>query len=116
MKFIIPCVATAYGQQGESKAGCSLGCCEDISWLLQGLGDLAAHLVAFHNMGASPAHDDPFTSDVKVDFDGDKEEGSDAENSPHAQSQQRNVAGTTFIEDRTFENTAQVLSLRCHQC
>ena len=116
MKSIIPCVATAYGQQGESKARCSLRCCEDITWLLQGLGDLAAHLVAFHNMGASPAHDDPFTSDVKVDFDGDKEEGSDAENSPHAQSQQRNVAGTTFIEDRTFENTAQVLSLRCHHC
>ena len=84
-----------------------------LSWLLQGLGDLAAHLVAFHNMGASPAHDDPFTSDVKVDFDGDKEEGSDAENSPHAQSQQRNVAGTTFIEDRTFESTAQVLPLMC---
>ena len=35
----------------------------------QGLGDLAAHLVAFHNMGASPTHDDPFPSGVKVDFD-----------------------------------------------
>ena len=44
----------------------------------QGLGDLAAHLVAFHNMGASPSHEDPFTSGVKVDFS-DDDGGGDAE-------------------------------------
>lgn len=78
---------------------------------MQGLGDLAAHLVAFHNMGASPAHDDPFTSDVKVDFDGDNDEGSDADNSPQAQSQPHNAAGNAFMEDRTFERPAQVGTL-----
>lgn len=79
----------------------------------QGLGDLAAHLVAFHNMGASPAHDDPFTSDVKVDFNGDDDQGSECDNSPQAHSQQRNTAGPTFIEDRTFNRPAQV-ELPCH--
>ena len=59
-------------------------------------------------MGASPAHDDPFTSDVKVDFNGDNDEGSDAENSPKAQSQQHNAAGASFMEERAFERPAQV--------
>ncbi len=75
---------------------------------VQGLGDLAAHLVAFHNMGASPAHDDPFTSDVKVDFDGDDDQGSDGDNSPQAHSRQHNAAGPSFMEGRAFERPAQV--------
>ena len=81
--------------------------------LVQGLGDLAAHLVAFHNMGASPAHDDPFTSDVKVGFDGDDDQGSEGDNSPPAHSQQHNTAGASYLEDRPFERPAQV-SLPCH--
>ncbi len=75
---------------------------------VQGLGDLAAHLVAFHNMGASPAHDDPFTSDVKVDFNGDDDQGSEGDNSPQAHSQQHNAAGPSYMEDRAFERPAQV--------
>ncbi len=59
-------------------------------------------------MGASPAHDDPFTSDVKVNFNGDHEEGSDAERRPKAQSQQHTAAGAPFMEDRAFERPAQV--------
>ena len=80
---------------------------------VQGLGDLAAHLVAFHNMGASPAHDDPFTSDVKVDFNGDDDQGSEGDNnSPQAHSQQHNTAGPSYLEDRPFERPAEV-SLPC---
>ena len=81
---------------------------------MQDLGDLAAHLVAFHNMGACAAHDDPFTSEVKVDFNGDHDGGSDAENSPKAQSQQQNAAGASFMEDRAFERPVQV-SPSCHK-
>ena len=75
---------------------------------VQGLGDLAAHLVAFHNMGASPAQDDPFTSDVKVDFNGENDQGSEGTNSPQAHSQPHNAPRPSFIEDRTFQRPAQV--------
>ncbi len=61
-------------------------------------------------MGASPQHDNPFTS--RVDFNGDDDQGSEGDNSPRAASQQRNAAGPSYIEDRTFERPAQV-SLSC---
>ncbi len=77
----------------------------------QGLGDLAAHLVAFHNMGASPSHDDPFASGTaKVSFDdGDGTQAGDASaHSPvHAHSQRHNGAGL-MEQDHPFDGSDRV--------
>jgi hypothetical protein len=73
---------------------------------MQGLGDLAAHLVAFHNMGASPSHD-PFVSGVKVDFNPDSQERGNADHSPHAHSQTHNAA-SLVDQDHAFDGSDQV--------
>jgi hypothetical protein len=78
---------------------------------VQGLGDLAAHLVAFHNMGASPTNDDPFRSGVKVDFDdGTAGEGdTTGEASPrsaHGQPQAHAAAAAALMEqEHAFDSS-----------
>lgn len=75
----------------------------------QGLGDLAAHLVAFHNMGASPSHDDPFVSGGKVSFDdGDPPEGGDGAQSPHAHNSQAYNTSPLLEQDRAFDGSDRV--------
>ena len=76
---------------------------------MQGLGDLAAHLVAFHNMGASPSHDDPFVSGVRVDFHSEAHQGGEGEGSPHSQT--RN-AGSLVDRDHAFDGSDRVRP--CH--
>lgn len=86
----------------------------------QGLGDLAAHLVAFHNMGASPSHDDPFASGTaKVSFDdGDGTQAGDgsAHSPVHAHSQRHNAA-PLIEQDHPFDGSDQVrFNLTCQFC
>ncbi|BDA45575.1 probable single myb histone 3 at N-terminal half [Coccomyxa sp. Obi] len=78
----------------------------------EGLGDLAAHLVAFHNMGASPSHDDPFASGTaKVSFDdGDGTQAGDGAHSPHAHSQRHNGA-PLMEQDHAFDGSDRATPL-----
>lgn len=73
---------------------------------------MAAHLVAFHNMGASPSHDDPFTAGVKVDFDegAEPEKGNKAgEHSPvTTHSQPPPHAGSLIEHDHAFSRPGRV--------
>ena len=93
-----------------------MGAMHDVLYVrvwLQGLGDLAAHLVAFHNMGASPSHDDPFVSGGKVSFDDEgPPEGGDGGQSPHAHNSQAYDTSPLLEQDRAFDGSDRVR--QCH--
>ncbi|KAK9904272.1 hypothetical protein WJX75_008209 [Coccomyxa subellipsoidea] len=78
----------------------------------EGLGDLAAHLVAFHNMGASPSHDDPFVSGGKVSFDDEgPNEGGDGGQSPRAHNSQAYNTSPLLDQDRAFDGSDRATPL-----